>query len=189
MSTDQRLPKWASVAFSARCAEHLLPILDSVWPNRDESNDAMFSGALNAARTSAANGKLVSDYPDVDVAITSLAGQITLTKRGLMESIGLPINSDHWSLVENIATVFAKTSETAHAQPNQAHEIAVEGFAWAQEVAASDTALINRMHEEFASLRQESLNWRHNTAVEWDGSAWLGKTPVPWWKIWATNGG
>ena len=188
MPTDKRLPHWASVAFSARCAEHMIPILDDVWPNRDDQNHSMFSTALDAAQTSARNGKLIPNYPDIGTSITMLAGSITLAKRGLFESDGLPPNTEHWTLIENIATVFAKTSETAFAPPNQSHEIAIEGFAWAQEVASDNQRLIKQMHEELETLLQCSLNWKNRTAVEWNGQQWVGRTSSPWWNPFARNG-
>ena len=203
----------------------MIPILDDVWPNRDDQNHSMFSTALDAAQTSARNGvtgtntffsngiksnfvlpmytdasttgqakvtaelsKLIPNYPDIGTSITMLAGSITLAKRGLFESDGLPPNTEHWTLIENIATVFAKTSETAFAPPNQSHEIAIEGFAWAQEVASNNQRLIHQMQRELESLFQCSLAWKNKTAVEWDGRQWVGRTPSSWWNPFARNG-
>ena len=85
-----------------------------------------------------------------------------------MVTASLP-NRDTWGLIEDIATVFAKTAETAHAHPRQAHEIAIEGFAWAQEVAGDDDVLISTMHRELDSLLAYNVNWGrpNNRRMEW----------------------
>jgi Domain of unknown function (DUF4375) len=179
-----RLPRWARVAFYARCARIVLPLWDDAWPDAPPEHSEAVQRAIRLAELSAAAGEPVGDLKKAHRDAVCAAGAAMVTQLGVRPEDGPPDpparDPELCSLVANTA---AHTTEFLR----NTNSLGSYGYAkGAIEIAGRDD-LMDQLQDDFRRLRR----------IVRDGG-WTDRTPVPtdvfdpgyepprkpWWKVW-----
>jgi hypothetical protein len=181
---NEPLPHWACVAFVARCARLVLPIFDAAWPDAPANRrDGLLAGIFSGEE-SAKHAKLSEDSEEADFAAVTACGVLhsyIYAHRdpflGITydESENFPVDLKKAVLAVNAATVAAKVTETARAEPGEdSFQVAIEAFSWAVAVAENDPALLQQLRSEYEAIQSlaRKQKWTHATAVVWKTTGW-----------------
>jgi hypothetical protein len=185
---DEPLPHWACVAFVARCARLVLPIFDAAWPDAPaKRRDGLLAGIFSGEE-SAKLGKLSEDSEEADFAAVTACGVLHSyiyahrdPSLGITydESENFPVDLKKAELAVNAATVAAKVTETARAEPGaesgfSSFQVAMEAFSWALVVAENDPALLQKLRSEYQAIQSlaRTQKWTHATPVVWKTIGW-----------------
>ncbi len=172
--TSQRLadllPHWARVAFAARCARHVYPLIEDLWEEFAQDHLPHLKEAVELAEISAELGKA---EPGLNKAITNalMAAGAALMAGSTLPGAG-PAPKNGW--VANIVSMIAKSAEkAAEAARTTGEESAfavLEANSYAKDaaIAAKESEIVERIEEEFRFIRQAARS-----------NAWSDETPVP----------
>ena len=191
IAPPESLPHWACVAVVARCAERVLPVFDTAWPDAPQTSRELLTLAIRAALDSAAAAKLVDGFSEVEDAVTRTVGRLLLSCEPNVPHelvADCPPDPSLAKVAADAANVAAKATETALARPGQSYEIAMEGVSWALEAADDDQELVDALQGDLDALRAAASRerWNHKTPVVWHATGWrMGESNGdPWWKFW-----
>lgn len=156
------LPRWARMAFAARCAKRLLPLLshgaDAVTPEYRLAVESV----VTAAEQSAAAGALLS---------RELAAAMREVKAGLAETSG------------PARRVVTAALAAAHAMGCDAAHAAVELLKATATVRTIRFARFPRLDFDRIQLLGRQREWNDDTPVPpgWFCQMWWDRTPPAWW--------
>jgi Domain of unknown function (DUF4375) len=179
-----KLPRWARVAFSARCARLVLPLWDNAWPDSPPEYRAAIEEAIRLAEACAFHGRPMGDVQGASSAAISAGGAGMVTQYGLDKDLvgDDPPPRDPY-LVLNVANAAAKALDLVSGSDN----VGSYGYAKGAIEMAGREDLMDRLQDDFRRLRR----------IVRDGG-WTNRTPVPpeafdpefeppqkpWWKVW-----
>lgn len=162
------LPRWAMVAWAARCARRVQPVLSEVWPDRSQTILAAVDRAIELAESSAAKAQA-----DPGLASASF--------RAMCERLDDP----------RVVAVAGTASSAAmiavpSAMPGR-HQQAAQIAAGALGVTNDDAtklAIAASMRKDYLLLAEtaNTQRWTHDTAVppSFFGPIWQDGTPAGW---------
>jgi hypothetical protein len=180
---SRRLPRWARVAFYARCARHVLPLWDDAWPDAPPQYRETIEKAVRLAELSAAAGKPVGDLKKAHLDSVCAAGAAMVTQLGHRPEDGPP---DPPARDPQLASLVANTA--AHSTKFLGDPDGLGSYGYAKraiEISGRDD-LMDQILEEFGRLRRIVRSGR-----------WTDRTPAPpevfdpgyeppkrpWWKL------
>jgi len=166
MARQPSLPRWACVAFCARAAERVQPIVDQIWLGQSDHDNSIISNTIVAARKAAADGNVSEQFSKHEFANTCLAGRFHLHLEGIEIFDNSPDDPDLCRLLVNAITIASKAHECAtDGNPDQAHLWANDAYQFALDVASRNPSLVRQIEDDYVALHQIAAaeNWNHNT--------------------------
>jgi hypothetical protein len=179
-----RLPRWARVAFYARCARHVRPLWDEAWPDAPPGHAEAVDNAIRLAELSAAGGAPVGDLKTAHLEAVCAAGAALVTQLGVKREDGVvdPPARDP-ELASLVANAAAHATEFLHSPTAQGSY----GYAKGAVAIVGREDLMDRMQEDFRRLRRAVRvgGWTDRTSVPPDAFDPDYEPPrKPWWKLW-----
>lgn len=177
----QQLPRWARVAFAARCARRVLPLFDMGWPNAHAGQAEALDSAITLGEQSAATAtNAVANYGNA-VDISNAA-----------HAVGR--HAAQASAKGSARDVARAAANAAAAVANAGADSAGSNAAFAatySRAAAAASAVGNHSSAAAATIRRdfnlllaamEQLNWTDDTPVppEFFGPLWPEGVPEGW---------
>jgi Domain of unknown function (DUF4375) len=175
----ENLPRWAQVAFSARCARQVFPLWEEAWPDAPPDYREAVQQAVVLAELSAADGKPVGDLKAAAAHATRVVQAAVGAQPGTNASDPPPAHP-------NRAGLIAGAAASALDLITGEDDTGSYGFAKGVTEDADRDDLLEDIQEDFQRIRQLSRE-----------GAWKDKTPVPpevfdptykpkktWWKVW-----
>lgn len=182
---SSRFPKWARVAFYARCARLVLPLWEHAWPDSPPEHRKAVEQAIRLAEVSAAKGKPVGDLKTASGDAISAGGAAMVTQYGIKFEDGEPDDPPARDpyLALNVANAAAKAVDLARG----AGDSESYGFVKGAIEIAGRVDLMDQVQNEFRLLRRfvRVAGWGDRTPVSPEVFE-PGYEPVkkPWWKLW-----
>jgi hypothetical protein len=195
------LPHWARVAFAARCARLVLPLLGPYWPNMPAENLQMLKHAIELAEHSAADGQPRPGLREAQMHAVMTAGHALMAVYGypLEDMSGVPADGNAGALVSAIAKAAENAAEAAQALPEESASPMCSAFTYASDAAsgAKADAILATIERDRDLLLRVAIrgHWTDKTRVPplvFDAPpAEAEKAPrqKPWWKFWLKMGG
>ncbi len=163
----ENLPHWARVAFAARCARQVFPVLAEHWPGiRPNRSDAV-RRAIDLAEQSATQGAAVDGLERAVQNASSVAAAAIAT-RFVREPI--PENAASGTVASFVAKAGANAAESAGA--NVEDSLAATADAWRFATAAASSADREVLAEEL----NDCLIKLYHAAIH---GKWTNRTKVP----------
>ncbi len=157
-----KLPRWARVAFAARCARRVLPLLKITWPDAAEEHIVEVSQTVDVAESSAGFGKT-----DVDIEWVLLGSRVAAGHA----SASLTVSPNIAVVVINAARVAASAAQTGlSSEVENRYAATADDLAAgaADTVPSAVSAFRHRVRCDFDQLAK---------LAEWQ--KWTNDTPVP----------
>jgi hypothetical protein len=180
-----KLPRWARVAFVARCARLVLPLYQQAWPVAPDKHVEALQNAVRLAEISAAQATPTGDLrrADLDAGVAAGAPLINVSGGGISNS-NSPEDPDEAHTASFVANA-VRNAVQAISKPDRVDE--------AYDLARSATKTWNRddlfeqMQSDFLRLRSivRQCGWTDSTAIPLDVFDPRYEPPgKPWWKVW-----
>lgn len=152
-----KLPRWARVAFAARCAMRVYPLLHDAWPDITEENQFQVKSTALAAETAAANGSL-------DTLVANVFRMGAADAAHHVSTTAINEGKKHAANIAFVASLAFNSAyaEEGHKQITLAWKSVMRSWELLQESSS------NVARKEFDSLNRIA-QWQH----------WTDDTPVP----------
>lgn len=196
------LPRWASVALSARCGRILSPKLDLKWPTAPSEVRQLFISVVTGAESAASQGLASEQLASLASELTMFVGVFELRLRGLDRLIDgpiakyealrdpLPANEDDLRIVRDTLDVGARAARAA-TQPDDsgAYREAMDAVSWT--LSTLDDLREAGLHDHVVALTErlhdlcETKKATRGTTVWWSEDDWCMAIPRrAWWRFW-----
>jgi Domain of unknown function (DUF4375) len=181
---QRRLPRWARVVFSARCARVVLPLWDEAWPDGPAEYWEDVAQAIRLAEACAATGKVVGDVGEASSRAICAGGAAMVTQYGLDKELGRddPPPRDPY-LVLNVANAAAKALDLISGDD----PVGSYGYAKGAIESAGRDDLMAGLQDDFRRLRKlvRDGGWTDRTPAPPDVFDPNYEPPKrPWWRLW-----
>ena len=188
----EALPHWARVAFAARCARRVQPLLRGHWPDVKRERIDAVERAIDLAERSAAQGRPEDGLDEAILHAVMAAGAALRQVYDVPNSTEpAPRDETDAAIASQTAKAAENTAEAARAEAPKSARCALEafGFAYAAATDAGQPAIIRYIRRDFAILRcaARSKGWTDKTPVPASFLQILSNDagpPRPWWKFW-----
>ena len=166
------LPHWARVAFAARCARKVLPLLHEHWPAIPKHRSTAVETAIELAELSAAQARPTKGLKNAVAKATVVAGGALASSYGFDLEDHEPSPPDALSgTIASFATRAAeRAAEAARSDPRGSISIATESWIFAMESATSAD------HHDLSKSLGHDLFHLRETAKR---GKWTDRTKVP----------
>lgn len=178
-----QLPKWARVAFAARCARRVEPLYTSFWPDAPLKYVSVLQEGIQLAEQSAAaaDDKFPKDYPDDDSFATAEEAEANAASAALATYFAGHAARASGALGAGADAAFGAVTRAV----SGALEATNAAFYSEEPYATIDGHLAEKaIRADFESILQASKNgrWHHDTPVppEFFGPMWPDGTPAGW---------
>jgi Domain of unknown function (DUF4375) len=163
------LPHWARVAFAARCARQVFPLLAKHWPGIPSHRSNAIRLAIDLAGQSAAEGHSVEGLKDAVLQTVMAAGAALATRPEFAQGELPPENAYSGTIASFVAKAAEKAAESARAASNDSLLAATEAWNFATNAAvfAEEEGVSEELKLDLANL--------HRTAVR---SKWTDRTKI-----------
>ena len=168
----ERLPKWAQVAFAARCARRVQPLFLKLWPTAPQEHIAAIEKAIAISEQTASNAKIypVETYINIYTAVQVIANE-TSTADNVAAAAAYAAAA--YSTAPNAMYNYSAYSAYATAA-NAVDDAAVADIVYGD--AETNIKAIQAMRRDFEQLcdAAEQRQWTDSTPVppEFFGSMW-----------------
>ena len=171
------VPRWARVAFAARCARQVYPLLAEHWPGIPAKRSRAVRLAIDLAEQSAAAGRAVKGLKDAVMHALITAGSAL---RGAAERAGdksAPPDAYSGTIASIVARVAAQAAESAASDGDDALEAASEAWSFAANAAASAEKenLAEQLKEDFAKLYRAAARGKWTDRTKIPSEVWSGE--------------
>lgn len=176
---NERLPRWARVAFAARCARRVMPLFKKYWPNATKEHLTAVAKAVSVAETAARAAAIDASHTAYPAYPAHAAADAAYAAA----------HAAAYAAHAATSAAYAAHAYTAHI----ADAYAVADAAYAADAAWKalvTTATVRTVHTLSAPTRDfarllllaKEQNWTDDTPVppEVFGPMWDGDPP-PWW--------
>ncbi len=145
------LPHWQRVAFAARCARCVLPLLSRFWPDIPGERLRSVERAIELAEQSAKDEKQPPDLKEAHGQAVMVAGAAIWTDdfgAGRPNLEPKPRNALEGEIASLVASSAAKAALAAESSPAESGLPAIEAWSFAREAAtaANDEDMIGTLH-------------------------------------------
>jgi len=177
------LPRLASVALAARCAELLAPLLDALWHDAPMEERNLVHTAIRDASRTAKTGRRTDTLQTTADEITSLVGRFELHLHGLpIEMTELPesaarLDEGQIRSVRDIIDVATRAARSANSTDgHNAFSECEDGVSWSFCITddLGDTELADELNRTIESLYDccGTKDITGDSKVWWTGSQW-----------------
>jgi hypothetical protein len=184
------LPHWARVAFAARCARKVLPLLRDAWPAAPASRVGDLEKAIEFAERSAAAAETDAESIDVVVNVVATAGAALCPTYGVALDEPEPAGEAECHIASFAAKAAEWAARAALADPAESNSAALEAFGFVRKVAqaAEHPRVVSRLAREAVRLARRAARrgWVDHTPVAPSAFKGLSKDEPdrPWWRFW-----
>jgi hypothetical protein len=163
------LPHWARVAFAARCARQVFPLLAQHWPKVPSKYSNAVRLAIDLTEQSAAEGRAVEGLKDAVPHAVVAAGAALLSPK-FAQGESVPENAYSGTIASFVAKAAEKAGESARADADESFLAAMQAWSFATNAAASaeEEGIGEELTEDFVKL--------HRTAAR---DKWTDRTKIP----------
>jgi hypothetical protein len=166
------LPRWARVAFAARCARRVFPILAQHWPGVPRNRSTAVRVAIDLAEQSAAEGRAVEGLKDAVMHAVTAAGAALLSRPEFAAGESRPEDAYSGTIASFVAKAAENAAESARADADHSLLAAKQAWEFARNAAASaeDEGVAGELNEDFRKLHRAAVrgNWTDRTKVPSD---------------------
>ncbi len=151
------LPHWARVAFAARCARHVAPLLSQVWPEAADQRRQAYRRAVYLAESSASAGHAEQKLDEAVNEAAQAAKTALRVLYGQPPPEPLPENGDAATVAATIFKVAELAAAAARSTTQESPRLAAEAFRHATDAAASapdPQALLKNVEADLGRLRR-----------------------------------
>jgi len=164
-----QLPRWARVAFAARCARRVQPIFSAAWPDADEWHVQRIEQAISIAEDAAFQARSATIAPGIDNVKEAVVAALT--------SASAAVAAADAAYGAWLAATTAQTAADTVAYVAADAARAAKGASFEREV-------VSGIRRDFARLKEmaEREAWTDETPVlsEFFGPLWLEGEPERW---------
>jgi hypothetical protein len=154
--TPGDLPRWARVAFAARCARRAFPLLAQHRSNLPAARSEAVLGAIDLAELSASEGRAVDGLDDAMTWAVVVAGAALATRADSAQGESRPENAHSGTIASFVAHAAEKAALAALAEDDGSRSAAMEAWSFSRKAAASadEAGLADDLEEDFARLHR-----------------------------------
>jgi hypothetical protein len=112
----RQLPRWARVAFAARCARRALPLFQKHWPDAPEEHVTAVRRAVEVAEHSAADAHGAADASKIAAAairVSAIATRVNATAAAAARSARMTSRTRTGSIARSVSTAAAACGASA----------------------------------------------------------------------------
>jgi Domain of unknown function (DUF4375) len=149
------LPHWKRVAFAARCARRVFPLLTRFWPDIPGNYPRSVLRAIELAEQSAAQEEPAPGLRDATIEAAVTAGAALATRPEYAQDEPRPLNALDGSIASSAAKAAEKAARAAACSPDESAFPALEAWSFAHSAAstAEDEELIATLNQVLAQIR------------------------------------
>ncbi len=150
------LPHWKRVAFAARCARRVLPLVSRYWPDIPFQRAQAPLRAIELAEQSAAEEAPAPGIHDARVQAAVTCGAALLTNPDWpIKDEPKPRNAHEGTIASKAVKAAEKAAEAAESSPDESASLALDAWSFAREAAesAEDEEMVNALNVVMAQLR------------------------------------
>jgi hypothetical protein len=174
-ATLSDLPHWARVAFAARCARQVFPLLTQHWPEVPPKRSKAVGRAIDLAEQSAAEGRAVEGLKDAVLHAGMAAGAALASRPEFAQGESRPENAYSGTIASLVAKAAEKAAESARADAGESLSAALEAWDFATNAATSaEEGVAEELKEDFTKLHRAAARG------EWTDRA---KIPTEIWSM------
>ncbi|MBL8795905.1 MAG: DUF4375 domain-containing protein [Planctomycetia bacterium] len=150
-----RVPHWKRVAFAARAARCVLPLLTRCWPDIPGKYPRYVLNAIELAEQSAIQEEPASGLKDAVMHAVITAGAALATHRELASAGPKPRNAFEGGIAASAAKAAEKAAEAAEGPAEKSAYVALDGWTFAHSAAtdAEDEALLHKLESLLNEVR------------------------------------
>jgi hypothetical protein len=135
-----RLPRWAKVAYAARCARIVFPLFIEHWPDALTKRTEAVLLAIQLAERSAAEGKSFGELNPAIADAVVTAGAAIMPFMGFKSDEPEPIDRTSGFIVSFVANSAASAVKAAQATKAEVTQNAIESYGFARDAAMGASA-------------------------------------------------
>jgi hypothetical protein len=160
------LPRWTRVAFAARCARQVFPLLAQHWSGVPTNRSNAVRLAIDLAEQSAAEGHAAEGLKDAVLQATIVAGAALMSAEGNPP----PVNAYSGTTASFVAKAAEKAAESAQADDDDSLDAAMQAWSFATSAATSaeEEGIAEELKEDFGKLHRAATRGR-----------WTDRTKIP----------
>jgi hypothetical protein len=163
------LPHWARVAFAARCARAVLPLLSRHWPAAPAKHSRAVRLAIELAEQSAEEGRPVEGLKEAVINATIVAGAALSAGSEFNPKEPPPENALEGTIASFVAKAAEFTARAAKADPRESLSNASEALTWAKSAmdSADEEGVADAQKEDFANHQRAAIRgkWTDETRI------------------------
>jgi hypothetical protein len=163
------LPHWARVAFAARCARQVFPLLTQHWLTIPTERSNAVRQAIDLAEQSASEGRPVDGLKDAVLKALMAAGAALASSPEFARGEPRPENANSGTIASFVAKAAEKAAESAQADPDHSLWAALEAQSIATSAAnsAGEAGIADALEQDFAKLHRAAAHglWTDRTTI------------------------
>jgi len=163
------LPRWARVAFAARCARQVFPLFAQHWPRVPPKRSSAVRLAIDLAEQSAAEGRAVEGLKDAVLHAVMAAGAALASRPEFAQGESRPEDAYSGTIASFVAKAAEKAAESARADADDSVLAAMEAWDFATNAAASaeEEGVGEELQDDFIKLYRAAARgkWTDRTKI------------------------
>jgi hypothetical protein len=163
------LPHWARVAFAARCARLVLPVLNEHWPNMPVKRRQEVERAIELVEISAATATPHPDLNHAEMNAIGVAGS-AFSGQYLAAESDAPADLHAGGFAGGVARAASEAARTARLTGEESVEAAFSAWSFATHAAEHASDIVQRIADDFRRLARASKRskWDDQTGIAAD---------------------